>query len=133
MQDIRILIVEDEKKIADTVKQGLTEQGFQADATYDGEIGLKLFRSRTYNLVILDVNLPGMNGFELCRAIRQSNQAVPIVMLTAMSAVEDKIEAFDAGADDYIIKAPVYFFSKIIYIYIDHVCPGIKINVPDIK
>ena len=104
MQDIRILIVEDEKKIADTVKQGLTEQGFQADATYDGEIGLKLFRSRTYNLVILDVNLPGMNGFELCRAIRQSNQAVPIVMLTAMSAVEDKIEAFDAGADDYIIK-----------------------------
>ncbi|HEX6191335.1 MAG TPA: response regulator transcription factor [Chitinophagaceae bacterium] len=104
MHDIRILIVEDEKKIADTLKQGLIEQGFPADATYDGDMGLRMFRSQPYNLVIIDVNLPGMNGIELCRAIRQLNQAIPVVMLTAMSAVEDKIEAFDAGADDYIIK-----------------------------
>ena len=104
MQDIRILIVEDEKKIADALKQGLREHGFEAEVTYDGDIGLKLFRSTQFHLVILDVNLPGLNGFELCRAIRQLNPSVPIVMLTAMTAVEDKIEAFDAGADDYIIK-----------------------------
>lgn len=104
MQDIHILIVEDEKKIADALRQGLSENGFEAEVAYDGIIGWKLFKSRPFELVILDINLPGMNGFELCRSIRTANPAVPVVMLTAMSAVEDKIEGFDAGADDYIIK-----------------------------
>lgn len=104
MQDIHILIVEDEKKIADSLKQGLSENSFYADAAYDGAIGLKMFRSTPYNMVILDINLPGMNGYDLCKAIRAINPDVPVVMLTSMSAVEDKIEGFDAGADDYIIK-----------------------------
>lgn len=104
MQDINILIVEDEKKIADALKQGLIENSFHADAAYDGNIGLKMFRSNSYQLVILDINLPGLNGYELCKAIRVANPDVPVVMLTSMSAVEDKIEGFDAGADDYIIK-----------------------------
>ena len=104
MQDIRILIVEDEKKIADALQQGLTENGFEADVAYDGDIGLKLFRSRPYQMVIMDVNLLGLNGFELCQSIRSFNLSVPVIMLTAMTAVEDKIEGFDAGADDYIIK-----------------------------
>ena len=104
MQDIRILIVEDEKKIADALQQGLTENGFEADVAYDGDIGLKLFRSRPYQMVIMDVNLPGLNGFELCQSIRSFNLSVPVIMLTAMTAVEDKNEGFDAGADDYIIK-----------------------------
>jgi two-component system copper resistance phosphate regulon response regulator CusR len=104
LQDIHILIVEDEKKIADSLKQGLSENSFYADAAYDGAIGLKMFRNNPYNLVILDINLPGMNGYDLCKAIRAINPDVPVVMLTSMSAVEDKIEGFDAGADDYIIK-----------------------------
>lgn len=104
MHDIRILIVEDEKKIADSLKQGLTENSFQAEVAYDGVMGWKLFRNQSFDLVILDINLPGMNGYELCKAIRSANAAVPVVMLTAMSAVDDKIEGFDAGADDYIIK-----------------------------
>lgn len=104
MLDIHILIVEDEKKIADSLRQGLSENGFETEVAYDGTIGLKMFRSRPFNLVILDINLPGMNGYELCKAIRAVNPSVPVVMLTAMNAVEDKIEGFDAGADDYIIK-----------------------------
>ncbi|MBN8675524.1 MAG: response regulator transcription factor [Chitinophagales bacterium] len=102
--DINILIVEDEKKIADSLKQGLTENSFQAEVAYDGILGWKLFRNQSFDLVILDINLPGMNGYELCKAIRSANAAIPVVMLTAMSAVDDKIEGFDAGADDYIIK-----------------------------
>lgn len=104
MQDISILIVEDEKKIADALKQGLIENSFEAEVAYDGNIGLKMFKAQPWQLVILDINLPGINGYELCKTIRQINESVPVIMLTAMNAVEDKIEGFDAGADDYIIK-----------------------------
>ena len=104
MQEVRILIVEDEKKIADSLQQGLVENGFQAEVAYDGNAGLQLFNAKQFQLVILDVTLPGMNGFDLCQAIRSRNPGVPVMMLTAMTAVEDKIEGFEAGADDYIVK-----------------------------
>ena len=105
MQEIPILIVEDEKKIADALKQGLSENFFKTEVAYDGETGWRIFQSRPFELVLLDINLPGMNGYELCKAIRASgNHAVPVMMLTAMNTVEDKIEGFDAGADDYVIK-----------------------------
>jgi DNA-binding response OmpR family regulator len=104
MQNISLLIVEDEKNIADSLRQGLTENGFDAEVAYDGNIGLKIFRARPFELVILDINLPGMNGYDLCKTIRIINPAVPVIMLTAMSSMEDKIEGFDAGADDYIVK-----------------------------
>jgi two-component system, OmpR family, copper resistance phosphate regulon response regulator CusR len=104
MQDIQILIVEDEKKIADSLKQGLGENSFLVEVAYDGNIGLRLFRNRSFNLVILDINLPGINGYELCKSMRNINPAVPIMMLTAMNSVDNKIEGFDSGADDYIVK-----------------------------
>lgn len=104
MTGINILIVEDEQKIADSLQQGLTENGFLAQVAYDGIMGHRLFKNGQFNLVILDINLPGMNGYELCKAIRIIDPKVPIMMLTAMSAVDDKIEGFDMGADDYIIK-----------------------------
>jgi len=104
MTGLSILIIEDERKIADALKQGLTENGFEAEVAYDGSIGLRLFRSRPFHLVILDINLPGLNGYEICKAIRGIDAAVPVMMLTALSTVDDKIEGFDAGADDYIIK-----------------------------
>src|SRR5687768_17149445 len=97
----KILIVEDEPKIADTLKLGLTEHGYYVEVAYDGNIGYKFFKAHTYNLVILDINLPGMNGYDLCKAIRKDNNSIPIIMLTAMSTLADKVEGYDAGADDY--------------------------------
>lgn len=104
MQDIQILIVEDEKKIADSISQGLQENSFQTEVAYDGKLGLQLFESGSFQLAILDINLPGINGYELCRSIRSRDPSVPVIMLTAMNTLDNKIEGFDAGADDYIIK-----------------------------
>ena len=104
MENIKILIVEDEQKIADTLKYGLGENGFRAEVAYDGKLGYRLFTVQDFDLVILDINLPGMNGYELCKAIRLLNEHVPVIMLTSMSALSDKIEGYDAGADDYIVK-----------------------------
>jgi DNA-binding response OmpR family regulator len=104
MTGINILIVEDEQKIADSLKQGLSENGYFAQVAYDGNLGLRLFKHGIFNLVILDINLPGMNGYELCKTIRSIDPKVPVMMLTAMSAVEDKIEGFNVGIDDYVIK-----------------------------
>ena len=99
-EERKLLIIEDEKKI----KKGLTENGYHVDLAFDGNIGKRLFDSNEYDLIILDINLPGMNGFELCKAIRNHNQQIPIIMLTAMNTTEDKIEGFDTGTDDYMIK-----------------------------
>lgn len=104
MDEIRILLVEDEKKIADTLSKGLSELGYCLETAYDGRIGLRLFEAGHFDLVITDINLPGLTGYELCTQIRQQNQHVPLIMLTALSATDDKIEGFDAGADDYLVK-----------------------------
>lgn len=100
----RILLVEDEPKIADTLKLGLTENGYTVSVAYDGRIGQRLFDSGEFDLIILDINLPGINGYDLCRHIRNRNNDMPVIMLTAMSSLNDKIEGYDAGADDYIVK-----------------------------
>jgi DNA-binding response OmpR family regulator len=104
MDERRILLVEDEQKIADTLKLGLTEDGYYVETAYDGNIGWKLFQQHGFDIVILDINLPGMNGYELCQRIRSRNALIPVIMLTALSSLNDKIEGYDAGADDYIIK-----------------------------
>jgi DNA-binding response OmpR family regulator len=104
MDERKILVIEDEKKIADTLKMGLTENGFYVEVAYDGKIGHQMFTSRKFDLVILDINLPGMNGYDLCKAIRYRNAAMMIIMLTSMSTLENKIEGYDAGADDYLVK-----------------------------
>ena len=101
---MKILIVEDEKKIADTLKFGLTEIGFDVEVAYDGILGYHLFNAHDFNLIILDINLPGMNGYELCKAIRLKDQHIPVLMLTSMIALNDKIEGYDSGADDYMVK-----------------------------
>lgn len=104
MEERRILLVEDEPKIADTLKLGLTEQGYEVEVAYDGTIGWKLFERYPFNLVVLDINLPGLNGYELCKRIRAKDADVPMIMLTALGSLGDKIEGYDAGADDYIVK-----------------------------
>jgi len=104
MEERKILIVEDEQKIADTLKSGLIENGYHVEVAYDGKIGERLFFSHNFNLLVLDINLPGINGYELTKIIRSRNKDVPIIMLTSLSTLSDKIEGYDAGADDYIIK-----------------------------
>lgn len=104
MEEIKILLVEDEKKIADTLSKGLKELNYHVETAYDGSIGLRLYEKRSFNLVITDINLPGINGYLLCKTIRNSNQHIPILMLTSLSATDDKLEGFDSGADDYLVK-----------------------------
>jgi two-component system copper resistance phosphate regulon response regulator CusR len=104
MDQPNILLVEDEKKIADTLQLGLKEAGYDVDVAYDGSIGWKFYRQNSYNLVVLDINLPGMNGFELCKNIRAHDAQIPVIMLTALIGLNDKIEGYDSGADDYLIK-----------------------------
>lgn len=104
MEERKILIVEDEQKIADTLKFGLTEIGFLVEVAYDGKLGYNMFCSHDFNLIILDINLPGMNGYDLCKAIRSVNEHIPVLMLTAMSTMNDKTQGYDAGADDYMVK-----------------------------
>ena len=101
---IRILLVEDEARIADTLRFGLEENGYEVSVAYDGQIGWRMFQKSEYQVAVLDLNLPGINGYELCRQIRAANEQIPIILLTALSTLEDKIEGYDAGADDYIIK-----------------------------
>ncbi len=104
MAERRILIIEDEKKIADTLRMGLSEYGYYVEVAYDGIIGKRLLLTKTYDLIILDINLPGVNGYDLCKMIRVNNAALPIIMLTSMNTLNDKIEGYNAGADDYLVK-----------------------------
>ena len=104
MNEIKILLIEDEKKIADTLTKGLSELNYDVETAYDGHIGIRLFESGKFDLIITDINLPGTNGYEVCRIIRSRNQQIPIIMLTALNATDDKLEGFDAGADDYLVK-----------------------------
>jgi len=100
----KVLIVEDEPKLGASVQKELIEQGFDVDLAYDGLIGERMFKRATYDLILLDINLPHINGLELCRLIREVNREVPIIMLTALGELEDKMEAFSAGADDFLVK-----------------------------
>ncbi|MBA4411534.1 MAG: response regulator transcription factor [Bacteroidota bacterium] len=100
----RILVVEDEPKVASFIKLGLEKNGFSCEIAYDGSIGKRMFDAGDYDLIILDVNIPYMNGIELCKEIRSSNQKIPVIMLTAMGTTEDKLLGFDSGADDYLVK-----------------------------
>lgn len=104
----RILLAEDEPKLSQVVQDELNRQGYQTDVAYDGAIAEKLFKQHTYSLVLLDINLPYKNGLALCKEFREHNQNVPIIMLTALGEIQDKIDAFNLGADDYIVK-PFHF------------------------
>lgn len=104
MAEQKILIVEDEVKVALSLKEGLEEKGYHVDLAYDGYIGQRMAASHTYDIIILDVNLPSVNGYALCEEIRRHNSSVPVLMLTAMGTTEDKLSGFNSGADDYLVK-----------------------------
>lgn len=101
---MKILIIEDEKLLADSLKALLQSKGFTADAVYDGEEGAAYAETGMYDLLILDVLLPGLDGYQVVRRVRRERCTVPVLMLTAKSTLEDRIEGLDAGADYYLTK-----------------------------
>lgn len=101
---MKILLIEDEKMLADSLETLLTGRGFQVETAYDGETGAEYALLGIYDLLILDVMMPGLNGYQVARQVRGKHCAVPILMLTAKSGVEDRIEGLNAGADYYLTK-----------------------------
>ncbi len=101
---MRVLIVEDEIKLGNAVKRALELQKYAVDIAYDGEAGLDLASSETFDLIILDLNLPKIDGLEVCRQLRQSHLPTPILILTARGQISDKVTCLDVGADDYLVK-----------------------------
>lgn len=101
---MHILIIEDDQRVADLIKRGLEEQGYSTTVAYDGEMGRKLALNNDNDLIITDIILPKINGIDLCKEIRQALPDTPIIMLTALGTTDDKIEGFDAGANDYLVK-----------------------------
>jgi DNA-binding response OmpR family regulator len=99
-----VLVIEDERKLAGFIQNGLTEDHFAVDVAYDGEIGLGYARATAYDLIILDVMMPGINGFDVCRQLRKLGSNVPILILSARDMVADRVVGLDAGADDYLTK-----------------------------
>jgi len=101
---MKILLVEDEDRLASFIRKGISAEGYEVDVAYDGRMGLSLFRKNNYDIILLDVNLPHLNGFELCQLIRSDNENIPVLMLTALDSLTDKADGFNAGADDYLAK-----------------------------
>ncbi|GAA2410582.1 response regulator transcription factor [Nonomuraea africana] len=104
LNDVRVLLVEDEKRLADLVKGGLTGEGFAVDVAYDGRDGLWMAKENDYDVIVLDVMLPRLNGYAICSKLREAGDWTPIMMLTAKDGVYDEAEALDNGADDYLAK-----------------------------
>jgi len=111
-KDHRVLVIEDETKVANSLQVGLQESGYEVEVGYDGAMGKKLFDNYDFDLVILDINLPHINGLELARIFRSAKPRMPILMLTALGTTADKLEGFDSGADDYMVKP--FEFSELL-------------------
>jgi two-component system, OmpR family, copper resistance phosphate regulon response regulator CusR len=109
---MRVLIVEDDRKTADYLVKGLSENGFVVDSAANGVDGLDLARARAYDLLILDVMLPGRNGWDIITELRQLGREMPIIFLTALDAVQDRIKGLELGADDYLVKP--FSFSELL-------------------
>jgi two-component system copper resistance phosphate regulon response regulator CusR len=102
--NMKILLVEDEPLLASFIKKGVEEEGYELVIAYDGRMGKSMVFKEYYDIVILDVNLPYINGYELCKLIREENVEMPIIMLTALDSLSNKVEGFESGADDYLVK-----------------------------
>ena len=101
---MRLLVVEDEQKVARFVRQGLTEEGYAVDVAADGETGLTMALDRVHDLIILDIQLPRIDGLRVLQQLRQARVTTPVLLLTVRAAIEEKVLGLDAGADDYLTK-----------------------------
>jgi two-component system OmpR family response regulator len=102
--DVRVLVVEDELRMAGLIRRGLQKEGLAADVAPSGEEALVFAGAHAYDAIVLDVLLPGLNGFETCRRLREAGIWAPVLMLTARDSVEDRVAGLDTGADDYLVK-----------------------------
>ena len=138
---MRILIIEDEHRLSKVVKKGLVEEGFAVDQAFDGEEGLYLAESESYDLIILDLMLPKIDGIEVCRQLRKKKIRTPILMLTAKTTTEDKVVGLDSGADDYLtkpfafteLKARIQALLRRSHHQVDPVCKIADLEVDPIK
>jgi two-component system OmpR family response regulator len=112
MAVMRVLVVEDESKMAGLLQRGLREEGHAVDVTGDGENALWMARAAPYDAIVLDVMLPGSDGFSVCRQLRDQEVWTPVLLLTARDAVDDRVAGLDAGADDYLVKP--FAFSELL-------------------
>ncbi|HPD16842.1 MAG TPA: response regulator transcription factor [Planctomycetota bacterium] len=101
---MRLLVVEDEAKVASFVKKGLEAESYAVDVAHDGEEGLHLARTEDYDLILLDILLPKLNGYEVLRGLRDAGIRTPVIMLTARGGLDDRVKGLDLGADDYLVK-----------------------------
>ena len=101
---MRVLVVEDDAKLVRALRKGLSLEGYEVDVAVDGEAALDQAGAKAYDAVVLDVMLPGMDGFEVCESLRRTGHWVPVLMLTARAEVDNRIRGLDAGADDYLVK-----------------------------
>jgi two-component system copper resistance phosphate regulon response regulator CusR len=104
MKSANILLVEDDQRLSEVIKKGLEEKGFSVTVSFDGEMALKLFGPGNFDLIITDLVLPKINGLEFSKTVRKMDANIPIIMLTALGTTDDKVDGFDAGADDYLVK-----------------------------
>ncbi len=109
---MRLLLVEDEKNVASFIKKGLEEEFYTVDVVEDGDAGYAMAEVNPYDLIILDIMLPGMNGVEICRRLRAKGIKAPVLMLTAIDSVNSKVEGLESGADDYLTKP--FAFSELL-------------------
>lgn len=100
----KVLLVEDEAHVISFIKKGLTEEGFEVSVAFDGKTGLQLYENNVFDVIILDIMLPEMNGLEVCKAIRENNTSIPILFLTALGTPENIVLGLETGADDYLVK-----------------------------
>ena len=105
---MHILIIEDEKQLCQSIAEGLRMDGYEADTCFDGDEGLELCLVENYDLILLDLNLPGVDGLEILRQFRESNTSTPVLILSARGQIQDKVEGLDLGANDYLTK-PFHF------------------------
>jgi heavy metal response regulator len=101
---MRLLVVEDEKKVASFIKKGLEEEGYAVDVAYDGKVGLAMALDGVHDVIILDMNLPGMDGLSVLKNLRKQKVTAPVLLLTVRATIEDKVIGLDSGADDYLTK-----------------------------
>lgn len=109
---MKILIIEDDHTLSRNIFEALKADGFFPEVIYDGLLAERMLKKNSYDCIIMDVNLPGRNGFDLCKLFRDYNNSTPVIMLTAFAELEDKVQGFDCGADDYLTKP--FFMRELI-------------------
>jgi DNA-binding response OmpR family regulator len=109
---MKILVIEDDANLSSDIKEGLTAEGFEVEVVYDGLLAEKLILKNTYGCILLDLNIPGQSGYQVCKFIRSQGISTPVIMLTAFGELDDKLQGFEFGADDYITKP--FFFKELL-------------------